>query len=162
MPIYMNYAGIAGEGQKPPGLAGKWIELNSFQCGVARGISSATGGASDRESSEPSVSEVVVTKASDVPTPSLFNAAYGGGKLDVSIVIATVGPGGLPGPRHTLKLRNAVITDIKPYYPQHPGRGKLTRYEKLTLTFSEYYFNGAPNVPPQLISLMTGFARLPR
>jgi type VI secretion system Hcp family effector len=129
---------------------------------VARGISSPTGGASGRESSAPSVSEIVVTKATDVSSPGLFRAALGGGKLDVSLVFAAVGPGGLPGPRHTLKLRNAVITDIKPHYPQPSSRGELTRYEKLTLTFSEYYFNGARNVHPQLISLMTASTRLAR
>jgi hypothetical protein len=38
------------------------------------------------------------------------------------------------GPRHTLTLNHAVITDIKPHYPQRRG-DKLTMYEKLTITF---------------------------
>jgi len=62
--IYMNYNDIPGdataEGHE------KWIELNSCQWGVGRGISSPTGGSADRESSAPSVSEIVVTKATDV------------------------------------------------------------------------------------------------
>jgi type VI secretion system Hcp family effector len=162
MPVYLNYETIAGNSQEASGVAGKWIELSSFQWGVGRAIASLPGGASNTESSAPSVSEIVVTKVTDVSSPGLFRAALGGGKLDVSVIFGTVGPGGLPGPRHTLKLRTAVITDIKPHYPQPSSRGELRRYEKLTLTFSEYYFNGARNVPPQLISLMTASTRLAR
>lgn len=66
MPIYIKYGDIKGdvtaEGHK--GTEG-WVEVNSFQFGVGRGISSPTGGSSDRESSAPSVSEIVVTKPMD-------------------------------------------------------------------------------------------------
>ena len=66
MPIYIKYGDIKGdvsaEGHK--GTDG-WVEVNSFQFGIGRGISSPTGGASDRESSAPSVSEIVVTKPMD-------------------------------------------------------------------------------------------------
>lgn len=66
MPIYIKYGDITGdvtaEGHK--GSDG-WVEVNSFQYGIGRGISSPTGGSSDRESSAPSVSEVVVTKPMD-------------------------------------------------------------------------------------------------
>jgi hypothetical protein len=54
-----------------------------------------------------------------------------------------------------LRAKTTVITDIQPYYPLRSGRGELTRYEKLTLTFSEYQFNGSQSVPAQLISLIT-------
>src|SRR3954466_14514377 len=43
-----------------------WVEVNSFQFGVGRGISSPTGGSADREASAPSISEIVVTKPMDV------------------------------------------------------------------------------------------------
>ena len=50
MPIYIKYGDIKGdvtaEGHKD------WIEVNSFQWGVGRGISSPTGGGADRESSD--------------------------------------------------------------------------------------------------------------
>ncbi len=66
MPIYIKYGDIKGdvtaEGHK--GTDG-WVEVNSFQFGIGRGISSPTGGGSDRESSAPSVSEIVVTKPMD-------------------------------------------------------------------------------------------------
>jgi hypothetical protein len=63
MPIYIQYGSISGDvastGQKG------WIEINSFQWGVGRGFTSPVGGSSaNRESSSPSVSEIVVTKPS--------------------------------------------------------------------------------------------------
>lgn len=76
MPIYMKYDGIDGdvtaEGHE------KWIELGSFQWGVGRGISSPTGGSADRESSAPSISEIVVTKQQDVATTKLLDEALQG------------------------------------------------------------------------------------
>lgn len=76
MPIYMKYDGIDGDvtadGHE------KWIELNSFQWGVGRGISSPTGGSADRESSAPSISEIVVTKQQDVATTKLLDEALQG------------------------------------------------------------------------------------
>jgi len=67
MPIYVKYGDIKGdvsaEGHK--GAEG-WVEVNSFQFGVGRGISSPTGGSSDREASAPSVSEITLSKTMDV------------------------------------------------------------------------------------------------
>jgi type VI secretion system secreted protein Hcp len=70
MAIYMKYGDIKGavttDGFKD------WIELNSFQWGVGRAIGSAARGSTSREGSEPSLSEVVVTKQTDVSSPKLF------------------------------------------------------------------------------------------
>lgn len=83
MPIYMQYDGIKGdvtaEGHKD------WIELNSMQWGVGRGISSPTGASADRESSAPSISEITVSKAQDVATIDLLNEAYQGEGKTVQI-----------------------------------------------------------------------------
>jgi type VI secretion system secreted protein Hcp len=54
-----------------------WIELNSFQFGVARGVSSGAGGKT-RESSAPSISEIVVTKVNDVASPKLYEDSLAG------------------------------------------------------------------------------------
>src|SRR5215813_4741941 len=76
MPIYMNYNDIPGdataEGHE------KWIELNSCQWGVGRGITSPTGGSADRESTAPSVSEIVLTKETDQSSPKLLNESLQG------------------------------------------------------------------------------------
>jgi type VI secretion system secreted protein Hcp len=56
----------------------KWIELNSFQMGVGRAIGTAARGAATREASEPSISEVVVTKRLDKASTKLFMDATAG------------------------------------------------------------------------------------
>jgi type VI secretion system secreted protein Hcp len=67
MNAYLKIEGVPGESAAHPG----WIEVNSFQWGVGRGISSPTGGSADREASSPSVSEITVTKAVDKASPKL-------------------------------------------------------------------------------------------
>src|SRR5579884_4409311 len=75
MPIFMNYDGINGDVT----TAGheKWIQVNSFQWGVGRGINNASSSASDREGSTPSVSEVVVSKDNDSASANLMRASLG-------------------------------------------------------------------------------------
>src|SRR5262245_1355279 len=93
MPIYMNYNDLPGDVT----AAGheKWIELNSFQWGVGRGISSPTGGSADRESSAPSVSEIVVTKATDVSSTKLLNEGLQGEGQTVKIDFCKTDKGNL-------------------------------------------------------------------
>jgi type VI secretion system secreted protein Hcp len=80
MPIYMEFDGIKGhitmQGHE------KWIELQSFQWGVGRHISTPMGSGQDREASAPSISEVVVTKVLDAADTGLLSEALSGeGKL---------------------------------------------------------------------------------
>ena len=86
MAIYMKYGDIKGtvttEGFKDQ------IELNSFQLGAGRGIGSARGLGSNREGSEPSISEITVTKMWDPKSSSkLFEQAVAG-KLDNKVDIS--------------------------------------------------------------------------
>lgn len=83
MPIYMLYGSLTGDVTESTHKG--WIEVNSFQWGVGRGISSPTGGSSDRESSAPSVSEIVVTKPEDVASIALINEALQGEGQTVTI-----------------------------------------------------------------------------
>lgn len=84
MPIYMKYGSIKGsvttDGFKD------WIECQSFSWGVGRAIGTAARGAYSREHSEPSLSEVSVTKLGDVSSPKLFLDAVAG-KLDNKVEI---------------------------------------------------------------------------
>lgn len=75
MPILVKYPDVTGE-SKLEGFDG-YFEVSSFQFGVGRGISSASG-TSTRESSVASISEVVVTKMSDGTTIKLFEEALHG------------------------------------------------------------------------------------
>jgi type VI secretion system secreted protein Hcp len=107
MPIYMNYNNIPGDATAE-GHA-KWIEVNSFQWGVGRGISSPTGASADRESSAPSVSEVVVTKSTDVSSPKLLSEAYQGEGQKVQIDFCKTDKGKLEV-YLTITLENTMIS----------------------------------------------------
>jgi type VI secretion system secreted protein Hcp len=75
MAIYMKFGAVTGQvttdGYKD------WIELGSFQLGVGRGVTSGAGG-QQRESSNPSISEVSVTKVFDAASPALYEDALAG------------------------------------------------------------------------------------
>lgn len=76
MSIYMKFGSIDGA-VTTKGFE-KWIELQSCQLGVSRSIGTAARGATNREGSEPSFSEVVVSKAFDVSSVKLMEDAWGG------------------------------------------------------------------------------------
>src|ERR1051325_7303531 len=76
MPIYMNIDGIPGDVSEHKHE--KWIELSSFQLGMNRSIHAAIGRGSNRESGQPNVSEIVVTKPLDDSAAELFRWALGG------------------------------------------------------------------------------------
>jgi type VI secretion system secreted protein Hcp len=86
MAMYMQFGekvkGAVTEENHP-----QWIELSSFQWGVGRGIGSAMSGQASRESSIPSISEVVVTKSMDSSSPGLWTDAVAG-LLNTTVKIA--------------------------------------------------------------------------
>jgi type VI secretion system secreted protein Hcp len=76
MAIYMQWKAIDGA-VTTKGFE-KWIEVDSFQFGVGRAIGTAARGAATREASEPSISEVVISKRLDKASTKLFQDATGG------------------------------------------------------------------------------------
>lgn len=85
MAIYMNWDGITGD-VTTQGFE-KWIELTSFQWGIGRGIGSAMSGQASRESSIPSISEIVVTKRMDSSSPGLWTDSVAG-QLNTTVKIS--------------------------------------------------------------------------
>jgi type VI secretion system secreted protein Hcp len=83
MAIFMKFGAMDGEVTALK--YEKWIELQSFQWGVGRGISAGVGGASKREASAPSVSEITVTKTMDAFSPLALQEALGGKGVTVKI-----------------------------------------------------------------------------
>jgi type VI secretion system secreted protein Hcp len=66
----------------------KWITIDSLQMGVGRAIS-ASGGGADRETSNPSFSEVTMTKSTDVASADLFMQSVCGkglGKAEIHFI----------------------------------------------------------------------------
>ncbi|HVW54544.1 MAG TPA: type VI secretion system tube protein Hcp [Rhizobiaceae bacterium] len=107
MAIYLKYEGIDGEATQDQHQ--KWIDINSLQWGVGRGISTVSGSAANREASEPSVSEVVVTKMMDIASTKLLTEAVTGrdGKT-VEIHFVTTGNPGMTYAEY--KLTGALIS----------------------------------------------------
>lgn len=58
----------------------KWITISSLQMGVGRAIS-VSGGGADRETSNPSFSEVTLTKSTDISSADLFMQSVCGKSL---------------------------------------------------------------------------------
>lgn len=129
MALYMKYGDIDGkvetDGYK------KWIEINSFQWGVARNMASAIASSEDREASHVNVSEITISKEMDVSSRMLLEDALGG-KLntDVTIAVCTTGQGKLIE-FLCYKLTN---TGLSAYAVQSAGDRPS---EQLTLNFTE-------------------------
>jgi type VI secretion system secreted protein Hcp len=70
MSIYLKYGKIDGAATTKG--YDKWVELASFQLGVGRAIASAARSAENREASEPSISEITVTKNMDISSLGFF------------------------------------------------------------------------------------------
>jgi type VI secretion system secreted protein Hcp len=83
MAIYMNYNNIKGDVTETKHAT--WVELHSCQWGVGRGISSTVGSSAERESTAPSISEIVVSKENDVASGKLMTEALSGDGQTVQI-----------------------------------------------------------------------------
>jgi type VI secretion system secreted protein Hcp len=93
MAIYLKYEGIDGEVTHDDHK--KWIEVQSLQWGVGRGISTSSGSTANREASQPSISEVVITKMLDDSSSKLFTESVTGAdgkKVEIHLV-STGSPG---------------------------------------------------------------------
>jgi type VI secretion system secreted protein Hcp len=145
MPIYLAWADNSIKGdvsdQKYPG----WIELNSFQWGVGRGITSPTGSESDREGSTPSVSEIVVTKDQDSASPNLFRAACGTKPVNtgktVHVAFAKTGTGGTSDTFLQFDLENTLVSG----WSISSSGDRPT--ESLTLNFTKVTMTNTPTGP---------------
>lgn len=137
MPIYMKYNDGAVKGDVTAEGHEAWIEVNSFQWGVGRGISSPTGASADRESSAPSVSEIVVTKPSDLASPKLLNEALQGEGVKVEIDFCKTDAGVLEVyMKYTLE--DAMISG----YSLSSGGDRPT--ESLSLNFTKVEYKNIP------------------
>ena len=133
-PIFMQINGISGE-VAVPGFVGD-IQLNSFQWGVGRGISSPTGGSADRESSAPSVSEIVVTKISDKASPALLKNMFDGTNIpEIDIFFANVAKNGQAGVAYQEYVLSNVIFSG---FSVSSGGDRPT--ESLSLNFTKIQF----------------------
>lgn len=107
MAIYLKYDGIDGEATHDKHK--QWIDVSSMQFGIGRGIATPSGAVANREASEPSVSEITISKQMDAASPKLFTeSATGAVGKKVQIHLVSTGSPGNTYVEYT--LTNALIS----------------------------------------------------
>lgn len=135
MAIYVKYDGIDGEATQADHK--KWLDVGSIQWGVGRAISATSGSTSNREASEPSVSEVTLSKMMDSSSPKFFTEAVTGavGKKVVIHLVTT----GSPGKTYAeYTLTNALVSS----YSMSTGGDRPA--ESLSISFTKLEFKFTP------------------
>jgi type VI secretion system secreted protein Hcp len=150
MPIYIKYGDIKGdvtaEGHK--GSDG-WVEVNSFQYGIGRAISSPTGGSADREASAPSVSEIVVTKPTDISSTSWMEQALYGEGQDVTIDFCKTDKGQLEV-YQSYALTNAMVSGFSiSSGGDRPNETISISFTKIIYSYNEMDATGAKASSPK-------------
>ncbi|MEJ6395854.1 type VI secretion system tube protein Hcp [Gymnodinialimonas sp. 2305UL16-5] len=93
MPIYMQLDGIPGDATHETHR--QWMDIETLHWNVSRNMNTQAGSTANREASEPTVSEVVLTKVTDSSSTRLFAEACTGrtGKLCTIHMVTTGNPG---------------------------------------------------------------------
>jgi type VI secretion system secreted protein Hcp len=135
MAIYMNYDGIPGEATQADHQ--NWIDIGSFQFGIGRAISHGIGSTANREASEPSISEITVTKTMDSSSPKLFTESVTGaaGKTIKIDLVSTGSPGNTYA---TYTLTNSLISG----YSVSTGGDRPS--ESISISFTKIEFKLTP------------------
>jgi type VI secretion system secreted protein Hcp len=133
--IYLKYEGIDGIAQED--MHKKWFQCESLQWGVSRNVTLRAGGsAQGREATQPSVSEVVVTKLMDTSSPKLFSEACAkpsGKKVEIHLTKST-------GETFCeFVLKNTVVSG---YSYAQDGNGLPV--EQISLNFTEIQYKAIP------------------
>jgi len=133
MPIYMNYKEGAIKGDVTAAGHEGWVEVHSLSWGVGRGISSPTGASADRESSAPSVSEISISKHTDMSSTKLLNEAYQGEGAKVVLDFCKTDAGNLEV-YMALTLEDTMVSG----YSVSSGGDRPTESLSLNFTKIEY------------------------
>ena len=147
MAIYVKIDGVDGDATHEQHK--KWLDISSMQWGVGRAISTPSGAAMNREASEPSVSEVTLTKQMDVSTTKLFEMACVGNKgKPVTIDLVTTGS---PGDIYMqYKLTDAMVSGYSVSTGgDRPSESLSLNFTKIEMKYVPYDEDHTP-LSPQL------------
>jgi len=131
MAIYMKYGSTIKGDATTQGWV-DWITLGSFQMGSGRGLASSKGKGANREASEPSISEITVTKEWDPKSSSkLFEESVSGKLSNLVEIHFTTTAGAEQAAFMVIKLKDCGISG---YSASSGGEGKPS--ESISLNFS--------------------------
>lgn len=108
MPIYLQIDTIQGDATHETHK--QWMDIEAIHWDVSRNMNTSAGSTANREASEPTISEMVLTKVSDSSSTKLFGEACTGktGKLATIHLVTT----GSPGDTYIeYKLTNTLIAN---------------------------------------------------
>jgi type VI secretion system secreted protein Hcp len=137
MGIYMKYDGIDGEATQQEHK--KWIDCTSISWGAARSIDNTTGVGTNREASEPRVSDVTITKTMDAASPKLFTEACAGNQgKDVKIELTTTGSPSIVYCVYTLK--NAIVASysVNSSSTERPSESVGISFTNMEIKFTSF------------------------
>ncbi|WP_207480959.1 Hcp family type VI secretion system effector [Arenibaculum pallidiluteum] len=146
MAIYVKFDGIQGDATQQNHK--NWVDVSSMQFGVGRAISTPTGRAANREASEPSVSEITMTREMDKSSPLFFKEAVSGksGKT-VQIDLVTTGD---PGDTYmTYTLTDALVSSysVSANGSGQPQESISLNFSKIELKYTPHDANHKPQAP---------------
>ena len=137
--MFIKFDGIDGEAVDKGHE--DWIELDSMQFGVGRTISQTGGG--DRETSNPSFSELTLTKEMDKSSPLLFFEAIAGSSLGKATLELT--QTGTEGSQTYLKLEleEAIVSSYSTSSEgERPAETFALNFTKIAYTYTQYDDSG--------------------
>lgn len=145
MPIYLQIDGIQGDATHEQHK--NWLDIEALHWDVTRNINTSAGSAANREASEPSISEVVLTKVSDSSSTKLFQEAVSGrnGKRAVVHLVTT----GNPGETYIeYSLTNALISSYSvDTNGDRPVETIKLNFTKMEVKYTPFDDNHAPKSP---------------
>lgn len=131
MAIFVKYGSIEGDATHQDHL--NWIAVDSMSWGTSRAISTTPGNVQNREASEPSISEVTVSKVMDKSSIYLFQESCTGNKgQDCTIHVVQTGSPGRTVVEY--KLFNTLVSG----YSASSGGEAPT--ESVSFNFTKMYF----------------------
>ncbi|MFT5691700.1 MAG: type VI secretion system secreted protein Hcp [Oceanicoccus sp.] len=141
MAIYMNFNDLAIKGNVTAEGYADWINIQSLQYGIGRGISMEAGNVANREASRPSISELSISKMMDTSSAKLLNESVTGA-AGIKVVIEIVKTGAKQLDKFcTIELENVLVSG---YSVSSGGEGAPSESISLSFTKIQYeYVSGA-------------------
>ncbi len=115
------------------------LNATSLQFGVGRGVSSPSGGSGKREVSEPSISELVVTRNSDLASAELFFQACGGQTLELATISILQVESGEPKAFLIIELTDPLVTAYSASSGgESPSESVSLNFTKISYTYNSF------------------------